>query len=63
LLNVCTAFAADPHWPAATADEIALSWLFIVLAWLVESRLLPPPQATTSVLVNPSPPARSARGA
>jgi hypothetical protein len=32
LLNVCAAFAADPHWPPATAEEIAPSWAFIVLA-------------------------------
>ena len=28
LLNDRAAFAAAPHWPEATADEIAASWVF-----------------------------------
>ncbi len=32
VLNACAAFAAAPHWRAAIAAEIALSWLFKLLA-------------------------------
>jgi hypothetical protein len=63
VLNACAAFAAAPHWRVAIAAEIASSWLFKLLACSPESRLPLPPHATTSKLVSPSPPARSARGA
>ena len=61
LLNACAALVAAPHCPAATAEETEPSWSFRLLAWLLVSRVLPPPQATRKETAKPRPPARNAR--
>jgi hypothetical protein len=61
LARLRLALLAPAQSPAATADETWLSWLLSPLAWSLESRPAPPPQAAMSEVANPSPPARSAR--
>jgi hypothetical protein len=49
-----------PDWAAVPTRSNAASSEF---AWLLESRLEPPPQATRNAAAKPSPPIRMARGA
>ena len=56
------ALDAAPQLPALTAEETWSSCPLRLLAWSLESRPEPPPQAaTSSATANPSPPARMAR--
>jgi hypothetical protein len=60
--NCAAALEAAPQFPELTAEETWSSWLLRLLAWSLESRPAPPPQAaTSSATANPSPPARMAR--